>query len=301
MKIKGLVAAVFSPMKQNGEVNPDQIKPIMDFLVKQNIQGIYVCGSTGEGPLLTLEERKIISRAYIEAAPENVKVFVQVGDDCLKNSIKLATFAAGLGADGISALPPRYFAPKSVQDLVECIREITTAIPNHPFYYYHLPLLSGVDFNMLELLAIADREIPNFAGIKFTQNRYHEMMNCINYKNGKYQIFHGSDENLVSGLITGAKAAIGSTYNFAPRLYNEIIENFDQGNLEKARELQLLSVQLIDLLISKYRGQPAFKGIMKLIGLDCGPNRLPLKTLSDRELLEMETDLKTCDYMKWIG
>ncbi len=301
MKINGLIAAVFSPMKVNGEVNPEQVKSIMDYLANNKIQGIYVGGSTGEGPLLTLEERKIISQAYIEAAPENVKVFVQVGDDCIKNSIKLAEFAADQGADGISSLPPRYFAPSTVQELATCIKEITTAIPNHPFYYYHLPVLSGVDFNMLKLLEIADEEIPNFAGIKFTQNRYHEMMNCINYKKGKYQIFHGSDENLISGLMTGAEAAIGSTYNFAPRLYNEIIKNFDNGNIEKARELQLISVQMIDLLISKYRGQPAFKGIMKLIGLDCGPNRLPLKSLNDKEMLEMEKDLKTNNYMEWIG
>jgi len=300
MKLNGLIPAVFTPMKENGDINPAQIDKLVEYYTKQGFSGLYVLGSTGEGPLLTLEERKVIAKEYINAAPNNIKVIIQVGDDCLRNAIELAQFAKNCGADAISSLPPRYFAPQTVPELISCLKEITDRVTDLPFYYYHLPVLSGVNFDMFELIKTADREIQNFAGIKFTDTDLHRMPKCIDYKKGKYQVFHGYDETLINGLMSGAEAAIGSTYNFSAKLYNKIIENFQNGQLDEARHYQLIAINMIELLAQKYRGQPAFKAIMKILDLDCGPNRKPLQTLSKNEIKELEKDLRDKGFMKWI-
>ena len=300
MKLKGLIPAAFTPMKENGDINPNQINNLVQYYEAEGFSALYVLGSTGEGPLLTLEERKIIAKEYISSAPDHLKIIIQVGDDCLRNAIELAQFAEDCGADAISSLPPRYFAPQTVPQLISSLKEITDRVSELPFYYYHLPLLSGVNFDMFELIKTADREIQNFAGIKFTDTDLHKMPKCINYKNGKYQVFHGYDETLINGLMSGAKAAIGSTYNFSAKLYNKIIENFQKGQLDEARHYQLIAIDMIELLSQKYRGQPAFKAIMKTLDLDCGPNRKPLQTLSKDEIKNLEKDLINNCFMKWI-
>jgi N-acetylneuraminate lyase len=300
MKLKGLIPAAFTPMKENGDINPNQINNLVQYYEAEGFSALYVLGSTSEGPLLTLEERKIIAKEYISSAPDHLKIIIQVGDDCLRNAIELAQFAKDCGADAISSLPPRYFAPQTVPELISSLKEITDRVSELPFYYYHLPLLSGVNFDMFELIKTADREIQNFAGIKFTDTDLHKMPKCINYKNGKYQVFHGYDETLINGLMSGAEAAIGSTYNFSAKLYNKIIENFQKGQLDEARHYQLIAIDMIELLSQKYRGQPAFKAIMKILDLDCGPNRKPLQTLSKEEIKNLEKNLINNGFMKWI-
>lgn len=294
----GLFAAVFTPMCRDGSLNPTQVQPMVDYLLRAQISGLYVCGSTGEGPSLSSEERRAVAVEYVKAAAGKIPVVVQVGHNSLAEASELASHAQAIGADAISALPPSYFKFSSLETLIDCLSEITSAAANLPFFYYHIPSMTGMDFDMVEFLQLACKRLPNLAGIKYSDTSIDGYQECLRFSQKKFNILFGYDEMLLSALSVGAAGAVGSTYNFAGPLYNRIVKAFKQGDLSEAQRCQALSVDMIRIL-SRYRGQPAFKATMKLIGFDCGPNRLPLVTLTSDELKAMKAELDEIGFFDW--
>lgn len=299
MRIEGLIAATFSPMHQDGSLSLAQVPGIVEHLIEDGITGLYVCGSTGEGPLLSGAERRQVAEAYISAAGGRLPVIVQIGHDSLAEARELALHAQSCGADAISAIAPRYFGCDSVETLIACLREATCSVEDMPFFYYHIPALSGVSFDMVEFLEKAPRHLPGFVGIKFSSSSVHEYQECLACAGDQYTILFGSDEMLLSSLAVGGYGAVGSTFNFAAPLYNGIINAYRQCDLKRAQALQLRSVKMIHMLCDRYRGQPGFKAIMGLLGHDCGPNRLPLRALSEAEKQQLHQDLERIGFFAW--
>lgn len=298
LEIKGLIAAAFTPMKEDGSLNLDKIEPIVEHLIRDKVAGLYICGSTGEGPSLTLEEHKIMVEAYIYAASGRLPIIVQVGHNSLAEAGKLAEHAQKIEADAIAAAPPNYFDIKSEELLLECLVKISSAAPDLPLFYYHVPQISGVNLDMVELLRKAAYFIPDLAGIIYSGLWVHEFQACLEFQGGRFTILFGRDEMLLSGLSAGARAIVGSTLNFAAPLYNRLISAFRAGDLDEARRCQSLAIAMVRLL-NRYRGQPAVKGVMKLIGLDCGPDRLPLETLNPKELDSLKRKLEEIGFFQW--
>ncbi|MBN2375369.1 MAG: dihydrodipicolinate synthase family protein, partial [Sedimentisphaerales bacterium] len=276
----------------------DQVGPIVEGLVQNGITGFYVCGSTGEGPSLTTEERRATAEAYVEATGGRVPVIVQVGHNSVAEARGLACHAQAIGADAISAVPPSYFKIGTLETMIDCFVEIASGAPELPFYCYHICKLTGVDFDMVEFLRLGSERIGNLAGIKYSSVTVYELQACLEYQDGRFDILFGCDEMLTSGLSVGVCGFVGSTYNFAAPLYRRIIENFQKGNLEEARKGQALSVAMVRIL-SRYRDQAGIKATMKLIGLDCGPNRLPHKTLTAQEISAMKRELEEIGFFEW--
>jgi N-acetylneuraminate lyase len=294
----GLFAAVFTPMCRDGSLNLTQIQPMVDYLLRTQISGLYVCGSTGEGPSLSSDERRAVAVAYVEAAAGKLPVVVQVGHNSLAEARALASHAQAIGADAISALPPSYFKFGSLETLIDCLNEISSAATKLPFFYYHIPYLTGMDFDMAEFLRRACKRLPNLAGIKYSDTSIDGYQACLRFSPKRFSILFGYDEMLLSALAVGSTGAVGSTYNFAGPLYNRIIKAFDRGDLTEAQKCQALAVDMIRIL-SRYRGQPAFKAAMKLIGFDCGPTRLPIETLTPQELKAMKAELDEIGFFDW--
>ena len=151
---------------------------------------------------------------------------------------------------------------------------------------------------MLEFLEKGEKRLPGLAGIKYSALDVHGMQSCINYKDNKFTLLFGCDEMLTSALLAGAAGAVGSTFNFAAPLYHRIIKAVQSGDLKKARELQSLSIQMVEKM-SAYGLQPAMKAVMSLAGNDLGPYRYPLKALSDEQLESLKQDLDEIDFFKW--
>ncbi|MCD2426078.1 dihydrodipicolinate synthase family protein [Niabella pedocola] len=279
MKIKGLIAATFSTLHADGSVNVDMIPLLVEQLITDGVQGIFICGTNGEGPNLTEEERMQVAEAYVKAVNRRMLVFVHVGHSAIAISRRLAKHARSIGADAISSVAGFYFKPASVNNLVDCMAAIAEAAPDIPFYYYHIPAITGIAVDMIRFLELAEAQIPSFAGIKYTAATLQEYQSCLNYKDGKYDILFGYDELLLPALAVGAKGAIGSTYTFAAPLYNAVIRAFEQGNLERARALQWQAVQMISCL-PEFGPIPTQKAIVRLRGLELGPCRLPLTALT---------------------
>lgn len=298
-KITGLIAATFAAFKENGEINLAIIPAIVEHLVNDGLSGVFVCGTNGEGPSLTVEERMLIAEAYVKAADKRLLVMVHVGHSSIKDAEKLARHAQEIGADAISSVSAFYFKPASVHALVSSLAKIAQAAPNIPFYYYNIPHLTGIAMDMIQLLMLAEEQIPNFAGIKYTSASLHEYQACLNYKEGKFDILFGFDEMLLGALALGAKGAIGSTYTFAAPLYRKLIASFENNHLADARRLQLHSVEMVRCL-TKYSPIPAQRAIVKTNGLDLGACRLPLIGLTAEETSQLEYDLEAIDFFSTV-
>ncbi|MDR6944271.1 dihydrodipicolinate synthase family protein [Mucilaginibacter pocheonensis] len=293
-KIEGLIAAVFTPFNNDGSPNLNMIPLIVEKMVADGLKGIFVCGTNGEGLNMTIEERMQVSEKFVSSANKRILVFVHVGHSSIAESKKLAIHAAAIGADAISSVPAFYFKPSSVQNLVTCIAEIASAAPNLPYYYYHVPAVTG-NIDIVDFLDACNKKIPNLAGIKFTSSVLHEFQLCLGYDHGKYDMLSGFDEMLLSALAVGANGAVGSTYNFAAPFYHDIISSFKKGDILKARALQAKVVEMIRILF-KFSPIPAQRAIMKMLGYNLGPCRLPLVDLTDAEFILLKESLDTIDF-----
>lgn len=298
-KIKGLIDAPFTPFNADGSVNYEPIATYAAMLKKNGLMGVFINGSSGEGYMLTKEERMKLAETWIKHASKEFRVIVHVGSCCVKESAELAEHAAKIGASGIGAMAPPFPKIGRVEELVKYCEIIANSAPKIPFYYYHIPAFNGAFLSMLELLQTVDGRIPNFAGIKYTFESLYEYNRCLRYKNGKYDMLHGQDETILPCLaMGGARGGIGGTTNYNGRCLTGIIKAWDEGDLEKAQKLQNFSQDVIDV-IARYRGNiVAGKRIMKLIGLDLGPNRTPFRTITDDEEKKIKEELEAINFFE---
>ena len=291
--LQGLIAAPFTPMDKNGELNLSLIPGYYQFLKKNKVTGAFIVGSTGEGVSMSLNEKKAVVTAWADATKEDkdFKVMALLGGTSLTDCKELAIYAQQEGLYGVSFTAPFYFKPVDAATLAECCRQIAGVVPDMPFYYYHIPVLTGVGFPMNDLLKNVDGKVPNFAGIKYTHEDFMDFLSCLHFQNGKYDMLWGRDENMLSALAVGAIGAVGSTFNYAAPLYYDLIDAFNNNDFKKAQALQQQSIDMISLL-GKYGGIATGKAYMKMIGIDCGEFRLPVKNMSTEnfELFKKDVD-----------
>jgi len=295
--LSGLIAAPFTPMHPNGSIHYDIIPDYYRLLKENKNTGAFICGSTGEGVSLTGTEKKALVQAWADCVKENkdFKLITLVGGNCIEECIELAQHAAYAGVYAVAFTSPSYFKPASVEMLAAMCEKIAAAVPQLPFYYYHIPVLTGAHFPMIELLKAIDGKIENFAGIKYTHEDFMDFLSCLHFKEGKYDMLWGRDENLLSALILGTKGGVGSTFNYAAPLYYELIDAYNEGDFKKARKLQQQSIDMITLL-GKYGGIATGKAYMKLIGLDCGEFRMPVKNMNAEQFERFRKDVEQLNF-----
>src|SRR3546814_363781 len=135
-----------------------------------------------------MEERMAVAEAYVASATGKLLVFVHVGHTSIAECRKLASHAEQIGADAVSAVAAFYFKPTNVANLVDSMAQIAAAAPNTPFYYYHIPALTGVGMDMVEFLRLGEDKIPSLAGIKYTAATIHEYQACLDFGDGKFDV-----------------------------------------------------------------------------------------------------------------
>ncbi|WP_442505414.1 dihydrodipicolinate synthase family protein [Novipirellula sp. SH528] len=297
-KLNGLIAATYTPLDDNGELNLDPIAAMTEWLIAQGISGLYVCGSTGEGMSLSSDERRRVAEAYVQSAGGRVPVIIQVGHNSLAEARQLAAHAQQIGATHVSATCPSYFSINNVNTLVDCMAEVAGGAPELPFYYYHIPALTGSTLDMVEFLKLGGQRIPNLAGLKYTDTKLHEFQQCLELDPARFDVVWGCDEMMLGALATGATASIGSTFNIAAPLYLGITEAFHQGDLVEARRLQSLSVEMIRT-IGKYPFHAAMKAVLGMKGFDLGGCRLPQGRLPESDVSTLRQNLESIVFFDW--
>ena len=296
-KIKGLIDAPFTPFHEDGSLNLAPIPEYAALLARNGLKGVFINGSSGEGYMLTEEERMQLAEAWMAAVPKDFKVIVHVGSTSVMSSRRLAEHAQKIGAWGIGAMATPFPKIGNIEQLCRYCEEIASAAPELPFYYYHIPAFNGAFLSMYDFLKAVDGRILNFAGIKYTFESLYEYNRCRRYQNGKFDMLHGQDETILPCLaMGGAQGGIGGTTNYNGRCLTGILEAWEKGDLEKARQLQDFAQDVIDV-ICNFRGNiVGGKRIMKLIGLDLGPNRVPFMSVTDEEEQELRRELEAIDF-----
>jgi N-acetylneuraminate lyase len=299
-KLAGLVAAPYVALNADTSLNLNAIEAQACSLVSSGVSGAFVCGTTGEGASLTTAERMAVAAQWRKVAGPDLRVVVHVGHTSLGDAKALAAHAQQIGACGISNFSPFFFKPARLDDLVDFCAEVAASAPELPYYYYHIPSMTGVHFPAADFLRAAERKIPNLAGVKFTFENLMDFAESTQLGGSRFDIVFGRDEMLLAGLALGAKGAIGSTYNFAAPVYLRILKAFAEGDLQTARVEQERANAMISVFL-RHGGLPAGKSIMRLIGLDCGPVRLPLRSLSDVQEDALRAELEKIGFFDFCS
>ncbi len=296
-KIEGLIAAPFTPFDNLGEVNIEVIPAYYNFLKTNKIVGAFICGSTGEGVSLTFQEKVKVMQAWatLTVNDKDFTLMMFLGGTNIKECMELAKIAEESGVDAISFTAPFYFKPANAKQLALCCTKVASAAPNTAFYYYHIPVLTGANIAMLDLLKEINAIIPTFRGIKYTHEDFMDFLSCMNYNDRKYDMLWGRDENMLSSLILGSKGAVGSTYNYAAPLYLDLIKAFEEGDFGRANTLQQKSIDMITLL-GKYGGIATGKAYMKLVNIDCGEFRLPVDNMNQDNFVEFQQEVDALNF-----
>ena len=284
----GLVAPVFTPMHEDGSVALETIERQAEALVADGLSGAFPCGGTGESLSLTVAEREAVLERWCDVLDGALPVIAHVGHLSLPDARELAAHAQKTGADAIAAVPPCYFKPRSVDDLVSWCAAVADAAPETPFYYYHVPGSSGVQFPMIELLQAARDRMPTLAGMKFSSTDLMDLQLCAAFEGGQLNLLYGHEEMLLSGLVAGAQGSVSTSYNYAAPLHLRIYDAFQAGDLRTAQREQTRAAWLVYTL--KGLGV-SWKAVMKLIGIDCGQPRLPQRPYGHDDLERLEAAL----------
>ncbi len=296
-RFRGLVAAPFTPFKPDLTVNYDVIPTYADFLRRNGVTAAFVCGTTGEGPSLTTEERLSVVEAWLKCADERLRVIVHVGHNSLPDGRRLSAAAERSGAAAIGALAPNFFKPRDSAELVEWCEMLAGAAPRTPFYYYHLPSFTGVTHSVADFLALAEPRISTLTGVKYTYEDLADFRACAGFHNGSMDVLFGRDELLMEGWANGARGAIGSTYNYAAPLYLQLLGELQAGRPDAARRLQDKAIRMIAICNSMgVTHLAASKSIMGMLGVDCGPVRPPLRNVNPAQLATLRSRLESDDF-----
>lgn len=249
LKFRGLMAPVFTGFNSKNQVNLERIEPFAKLLKSKGVNAVLVNGTSGEAMQMSTSERMKIAEKWREVCKkEDMIMMVQVGGCSFIDVMELTKHASSLEVDGILSLPELYFKPKSVAKAVEYFNEISNNCKQIPLYYYHIPVFSNVDLPMADLTALAKKEIPNFAGIKFSSGDIEKALPCL--KNG--QVFIGPNTILCGALALGFNSAIMTSLNVFPEPSVKMLKYFDEGQWDKAQEQQKILNDFIQASMRKY-------------------------------------------------
>jgi len=294
-RIEGLVTAAHTPMHADGSLNLETIDRLADAQAAAGVRGVFVCGTAGEGQSLTVAERKAVAERWRKAAGERILVIPHVGANCLADAKELAAHAEAIGADAMAAMAPSFSAPTRADTLADFLAEIAAAAPRTPFYYYHLPSRTHVTVAAAALMRVAADRIPTFAGLKFTDYNLMDFGECVRRAGDRLTVLFGRTEHLLAGLAMGAHGSIGGPYNSCAPLFLRLYRAYRAGDLAAARCAQDKG-RTFGIITKRFGGLAALKAVMKMIGLDCGPSRLPLRNLTDEEFAVLRDELRTIGF-----
>ena len=280
--LDGPYSAIFTPMDSHGRVNFELLNQIADFQLGYGIQGFFACGSTGEGLLLSEEERTEVTQRLVNHVAGRGKVIAHVGHPSTDVAERLARKAADSGADWIASIAPIFYGT-SREGAIRHYTQIAKAT-DLPFMIYSL---GGVIDPRQDVELF---KIPNVRGLKYTGSNFFSVQQLDRFLDQPVSLMSGFDEQFVAALSFGFHGGIGSTYNFAPQFYSEIFELYRSGNIEQAAQRQADINRVTELMV-RYENWSYRKAIMKYIGYDCGSFRPPFTPLTPDEYAAFADEL----------
>lgn len=275
----GVFPAVLTAFDAEGSFDAPRYEAIIDHLYKQGVDGLYVCGVTGEGLMMSPEEREQVAEVAVAASSGRGQAIIHVGCGNTADAIRLTRHAVRIGAAGIGCLAPytSHFSPTA---LVEHFTAVAQAAEPIPAMVYYTPQTAP----SLNSYAVLERllNLPGISGVKFTGTDASELAYAILERSPTQTVLTGVDEMFFASLLMGAHGDIGSFVNLAPQWFVSIRQLVGAGNLEEARLLQSRLNRLIRT-VESYPFLSALKCVVRRFGFECGEPRRPHQRLTPEQ------------------
>lgn len=297
-KFTGVWPAFITPFDENGKILDSGVKELIDYMTEGGLDGLYVGGSTGEGMIMSKEDRMHMAELCVSYAGKRVPVIVHVGTADTKTAVELAEHARKIGADGVSSVPPYYY--RMGKSYIKEFYQAIARAARIPFLIYNIPMLTGVSIGydfMVEMM-----EEPNIVGLKYTDTNLEIMRQIKDHNDGEINVMMGYDAMLLSAMVLGADGGIGSYYNIMPRAFAGVYDCYERGDLESAKEWQW-KIDRYVMIIKKYlepANQSAIKAILNYQGISAGTTMRPILPLSGGKEEAMIAQLKAEGFFDFI-
>ena len=284
--LNGVIPAMITSFNKDESINKVGIRKTVNYLISQNVNGLYITGSTGETFLMSPDEKKEAIDIIVEEVNGRVPVIAHIGSIGTKITTELGQHAEKSGVDALSALPPFYygFSNKEIYNYYSDISDSS----NLPIIIYNISQANLMDLDMLKKLA----SIKNIKGVKYTAAT-HFNFSVIKKEVGEdFKIYSGMDEMALSGIISGADGIIGSFYNLMPEMFVNLFNQIQKGNIIEAKKIQE-KINIIILYALGKSGYPFIKMGMNWLDIDSGYTRRPFVSITDSDVEnEIKKDLK---------
>jgi N-acetylneuraminate lyase len=284
-KLRGILPAILTPFKEDGDFSPSSFERLLEWVYAAEVDGVYVCGQTGEGLQQLIEQRKLVAEQAVKNSPRGKTVIIHVGAASTAQAIDLARHACRIGAHAVSSLPPI-----GAYSFAEIKRYYTAlaAASDVPLLIYYFPAIAPALKELGQILELCT--IPGICGLKFSDS---DLFRLWEIQRQGATVFFGTDEMLVAGLMMGAHGGIGSFYTVIPDQFVRLYGLARSGRWQEARVLQAEINEFISIVL-RFPLYPAQKQIMRRLGIDCGGCISPRRPLTAKEETELFAQLPQC-------
>lgn len=286
MKFEGIVCPMISPFTADGKIYAEGLRNLIDFLRENGVNGLFVCGTYGLGPAMSIDERKRIAELSVENASGKMDVIVHVGSSNIDTVLELAKHAEDIGADAVASTPPFYYRydDESVYSFFKSLIEKVDL----PVFVYNIPsrVGYGISPNLLRKIAEAGGH-----GIKDTSGDiilFYQFMAAVRKKDFRFLI--GTERLLLPAMVAGGNGCVSGLSNAFPEIVVEFYKTLRDGRYKEAVEKQFFIIELRDIMYS-VPNIPAVYAVLKLRGIDVGYPKPPHKLLSDVEVKRLKAKL----------
>jgi 4-hydroxy-tetrahydrodipicolinate synthase len=286
--VKGVIVPPITPFDEQGKIDKTAVKRLVDFLIERGIQGLFPGGTTGEGPLLSISERRQLAEAFVDAAEGRVPVIIHTGAITTAATLELTRHAQICGAQAAAMIPP-YFYHHSDEALLEHFERIATHVPDFPLYLYNNPAVAGNNISLGLATRLVER-CPNIIGMKDSSTSLETLFALSSLRNGDFNTASGNDGQILMGIAMGFDACVSGNANVVPELVVALYCAAAEGNLETARELQR-KVDLVRRILEDGANLSLFKAILAQRGLAVGAVRAPMLQAPEAVITQCWRDL----------
>lgn len=287
---KGSGVAIVTPFKEEG-VDFHKLGELLDWHISEGTDAIIICGTTGEASTMSDDEKKAAFKFTVEKVAGRIPVIAGTGSNNTSYSINLSKYAEDVGCDGLLCVTP-YYNKTTQKGLVEHYTAIADAI-NIPIIIYNVPGRTGLNITPDTLKILSEHK--NIIGVKEASGNISQVVEIGTFCNDDFNMYSGNDDQVVPLLSVGGIGVISVVANIAPKEMHDMVINYLNGNVEKAKELQLKIKPLNDALFCEVNPIP-IKTSMNLLGFDVGDLRLPLTSMSDKNLQYLKNALINYGY-----
>ncbi|MCG3210334.1 MAG: 4-hydroxy-tetrahydrodipicolinate synthase [Anaerolineae bacterium] len=279
VKIKGVIVPIITPFDAQGQLDTAAINRLVNYLIERGVHGLFPGGTTGECPLLSLAERRLLAETVIEAADGRLPVIIHTGTVTTTDTIELTKHAQHIGAHSAAVIPPYYFH-YTQEALFNHYAAVAAAVPDFPIYLYNNPGVGNNNRLTLALVSQLVDEFPNIVGMKDSSGSL-ELLTQLSYRqNGAFNTASGGDGQILMSAAAGIDACVSGNANVVPELVVALHRAASEGDISLARKLQK-QMDSVRQLLDDGHDLSLFKAGLTRRGLPVGQVRAPLCQISE--------------------